>query len=31
MPAIDLAVLDIAGTIIEDTGQVINAFAAAFR
>ena len=31
MPAIDLAVFDIAGTIIEDTGQVINAFAAAFR
>ena len=31
MPATDLVVFDIAGTIIEDTGQVINAFAAAFR
>jgi phosphonatase-like hydrolase len=31
MPAIDLVVFDIAGTIIRDTGQVINAFAAAFR
>lgn len=31
MPTIDLAVFDIAGTIIEDTGQVIDAFAAAFR
>jgi phosphonatase-like hydrolase len=31
MPAIDLVVLDIAGTIIEDTGQVINAFTTAFR
>ena len=31
MPALDLVVFDIAGTIIRDTGQVINAFAAAFR
>jgi phosphonatase-like hydrolase len=31
MTAIDLVVFDIAGTLIEDTGQVINAFAAAFR
>jgi phosphonatase-like hydrolase len=31
MPALDLVVFDIAGTIIEDTGQVINAFTAAFR
>jgi phosphonatase-like hydrolase len=31
MPALDLVVFDIAGTIIQDTGQVINAFTAAFR
>jgi phosphonatase-like hydrolase len=31
MSAIDLVVFDIAGTIIQDTGQVINAFTAAFR
>lgn len=31
MPAIDMVVFDIAGTIIQDTGQVINAFTAAFR
>jgi phosphonatase-like hydrolase len=31
MPALDLVVFDIAGTIIRDTEQVINAFAAAFR
>ena len=30
MGVIELVVLDIAGTLIEDTGQVINAFAAAF-
>jgi len=31
MPVLDLVVFDIAGTIIQDSGQVINAFATAFR
>jgi phosphonatase-like hydrolase len=31
MAAMDLVVFDIAGTLIEDTGQVINAFATVFR
>jgi len=31
VPAIELVIFDIAGTLIEDTGQVINTFATAFR
>jgi phosphonatase-like hydrolase len=31
MTAIDVVIFDIAGTLIEDTGQVINAFVASFR